>query len=85
MSGADRLDLNGLKTLLEVIREVKTPKFVVLNRVVGEVDLDVPVAAKIPCSCDVNMDNPFFVERFPQHDVTRRIEELAKFIADRRL
>lgn len=82
---ADRLDLNGLKTLLEVIKEIKTPKFVVLNRVVRDVELDlnVPIAAKIPCSCDVSMDHPFFVERFPQHNVTRGIEELVKFIANR--
>ena len=79
---ADKLDLNGLKTLLDVIEQIKTPKFVVLNRVIGDVnvDLNVPIAAKIPCSCDVSMDYPFFVERFPQHEVSKSIERIVKIL-----
>ena len=77
---ADKLDLNGLKTLLKVIENVKARKYVVLNRVVGEVEFDSDVIAKIPCSCDVSMDHPFFVERFPDHIVTKAIETLAERI-----
>lgn len=79
---ADRLDINGLKTLLDVIEQIKTPKFVVLNRVVGDVDVDlnVPIATKIPCSCDVNMDYPFFIERFPQHEVSKSIEKITELL-----
>jgi len=75
---ADKLDIKGLETLLDVTKNIKTPKLVVLNRVIKKVDLSVPVAVEIPCSCDVSMDYPFFIERFPHCDVTKGIERLAE-------
>jgi len=82
---ADRLDLEGLGILLNVIEGVETERVLVLNRMVGDpkVNFNVPVVAKIPCSCDVNMDYPFFVERFPDHEVTRSLAGLAEWVAGR--
>ena len=79
----ERIDIEGLKRIEEVTSTLEKPKYVVLNRVNGDLDIDIgveiPVIAKIPCSCDISMNKPFFVKDNPEDPVTKSIEELAKF------
>ncbi len=77
----ERIDVEGLKRLEEVTSTLEKPKYVVLNRVSQDVnfDIDIPIIAKIPCSCNISMDEPFFVKDNPEDPVTKSIEELAKF------
>ncbi|RLI77572.1 hypothetical protein DRP07_12045 [Archaeoglobales archaeon] len=77
----ERIDIEGLKRLEEVTSTLETPRYVILNRVNGDVDvgINLPVIAKIPCSCSISMDEPFFVKNNPEDPVTKSIEELARF------
>ena len=65
--------------------KLETPKYVVLNRVgIGnfKVETEIPVVARIPCSCEISMDRPFFVEENPEDPVTDEIKKLAEFLLE---
>ena len=77
----ERQEVEGLRNLFEVSKNIEKPKYVVLNRSTGDAALPYEVAARIPCSCDVTMDYPFFVERHENHEVSGALKQLAEFIA----
>ncbi|AKG91987.1 CobQ/CobB/MinD/ParA nucleotide binding domain [Geoglobus ahangari] len=76
----ERAELGGLEMLFKISRNIEKPKYVVLNRANTDVNIDFPVLARIPCSCDVVMNYPFFVEQNPDHPVTKAVEELVQNI-----
>lgn len=77
----EKQEVEGLKTLFEISRNIEKPKYVVLNRCIGDAALPYEVAGRIPCSCDVTMENPFFVELHTDHEVSDALRQLAEFIA----
>ncbi|ADC65036.1 Cobyrinic acid ac-diamide synthase [Ferroglobus placidus DSM 10642] len=82
VSRAEKDDLAGLNILYEVSKNVEKQKYVILNRITERtknIRLSYPVAAKIPCSCEIT-DEPFFVETFKEHEVSRAFDELAEKI-----
>ncbi len=80
VSRPEKAEIKGLELLLEISENVEKPKYIVLNRVAKDISINLPVVAKIPCSCDVNMDYPFFVELNKDHKVTKALKELSEFI-----
>jgi len=80
----EKIDLEGLRKLAKVTENLKVPKFVILNRVQKNVKVNSPlkVISKIPCSCDISMDKPFYVKDNPETPITKSIEELARFFEE---
>ncbi|WP_456368589.1 ParA family protein [Geoglobus sp.] len=70
-------DLKGLDMLFSVSKNIERPKYVIVNRVVRDIELDYPVLGEIPCSCDVTADLPFFVSLNPEHIISKKISSIA--------
>ncbi len=85
ISRPEKADIDGLKILFNISKNINKPKYVVLNRVNKDVKLDFPVIVKIPCSCDVSMDYPFFVELNEDHEVSESLKELSKYILKKKV
>ncbi len=79
VSRAEKDDLAGLRILYEVSKNVEKPKYVILNRVTKEAEIEFPVVAKIPCSCEVP-DHPFFVEINREHEISKAFDTLVEKI-----
>jgi len=77
----DKIDVEGTKTLLRLINSLYKPVYGVINRDNGkDVKVGIKIVTRIPCSCDVVMDYPFFVKDFKDHSVTESLKELVDFI-----
>jgi chromosome partitioning protein len=77
----DKIDVDGTKSMLKITENLPKPVYGVVNRDYGKsVELGIDIVARIPCSCDVTMDSPFFVKDFEDHEVTQSIKELAAFV-----
>ncbi len=80
ISRPEKAEIQGLELLFEVSKRINKPKYVVLNRVTEDININLPIIAKIPCSCDISMDYPFFVELSKEHEVTKALRRLSEFI-----
>jgi chromosome partitioning protein len=77
----DNIDIDGTKSMLKIVENLSKPVYGVINRDDGrEIHLPIEIVARIPCSCEVSMDEPFFVETFKDHPVTESINNLSKFV-----
>jgi len=78
----DKIDIDGTKNMLDIISNLSKPVYGIVNRDCGkEIEVGIGIVARIPCSCDVSMDYPFFVEKFEKHEITEAIRELASFVS----
>jgi len=77
----DKIDIDGTSSMLKIIENISKPVYGIINRDDGrELKLPIEIVARIPCSCEVTMDEPFFVESFKDHPVTSSIKELTSFV-----